>query len=130
MTEQVFGNVIHLNNFTKDDFVDNTFTYTLPDGYSLHKIKLVSDMCKFLFADNAFGINDYTFPVVNGKSPAVLPFSILQGVEDFSYAEVIIVIQEFGAEPDNTYFSQTFAPIISKNSAGKEYNLIASTQYK
>lgn len=70
--------------------------------------------------------DDITFPVVNGKSPSILPLLI----KDVSKrADIRLSIEKFGQIPDIHYFDKAFDPILVTGDDGNEYNVIPSDQF-
>lgn len=105
-----------------------TTSAQLPDGYSYSGII-------FTYLDNtgycnntniAINVN-YTFPVIDSKSPCTFDFTPI----DASKRIVVKgMITKMGQIPDTHYFDKDFEPILVTGSDGKEYNVIPSDQFK
>lgn len=71
--------------------------------------------------------DDITFPVVNSKSPSILPLLIK---DTSKRADIRLTIEKFGQIPDPHYFDKAFEPILVVGDDGNEYNVIPSNQFK
>lgn len=96
--------------------------FIFPDGYSYHKIFILTANALVKFPNGySLGNNQHiTVPIVNGKSP--ISISVGNNATGDGYA--LIIIEEFGGEPDITYFDSEFEPIVVKRKDGSEYNMI------
>lgn len=73
MIPMIFGNMIALN-FNANELTSHNFKYKLPDGYSVHQMKIVDLNNAVIINTNMSLHNDtYVFPIVNGKSPSTIP---------------------------------------------------------
>lgn len=115
--------------FNTNEVPDNTYEYTLPDGYSLQTIRISSTInISYLSPWTSCNTGDViTFPVVNSRSPSKLFIYIADPTKD---ARIYIDIFAFGQIPDPNYFDKVFEPILVTGDDGKEYNVIPSAQFK
>ena len=127
MKDIVYGNMIALN-FNANELTSNNFIYKLPDGYSVHQMKIVSLNNAIIISTNMnLSPNTYVFPIVNGKSPSTIPINILDTSKP---AYVRIAIEKFGGIPYADYFNKAFEPILVTGEDGQEYKVIPSEQFK
>ena len=127
MIEMVFGNLISLN-IRPNELTSNNFKYKLPDGYSVHQMKIVGlTNVMIISVDMILPANTYVFPIVNGKSPCVFSMSINDITKP---AYVRLSIEKFGGIPYEDYFEKAFEPILVTGEDGKEYKVIPSEQFK
>lgn len=134
MITKVHGNRIIFILQENDEI--STIPYTLPDGYSIHKM-LVTSSGDFMLYDNAVSPNSIqpniitTFPIVNSTSPNSFNLKINKKTIG---ASIVINIFEFGQIPNPNYFNNTFEPILvttnDENNHAVEYNMIPSTQFE
>nr|DAS72605.1 MAG TPA: hypothetical protein [Caudoviricetes sp.] len=101
----------------------------LADGYTYERIFIndvenISELTPYMKLCTCRSI---TFPVVNSKSPSILPLFI----QDISKpAEIRLTIEKFGQIPDPQYFFNAFEPILVTGDDGNEYKVIPSDQFK
>ena len=127
MTAMIRGNLIALN-FNANDLTNNEFNYKLPDGYSVHQMKILSLNNVLIINTNiSLSPNTYVFPIVNGKSPSTIPMYILDNSKP---AFARLSIEKFGGLPDDDYFNKAFEPILVTGDDGNNYPLIPSDQFK
>ena len=115
----------------------NTFTFVLnpgdthvqlPAGYSYSGII-------FTYLENTQYVNNgnivtnmqYTFPVIDSKSPCTFDFA---PNDDTKRIAVRGIITKMGQIPDINYFDTDFSPILVTGSDGNKYNVIPSDQFK
>lgn len=112
------GNIITIPIDGNTPFTEFIF----PDGYSYHKIFIISNGVYIKFPNGKpLPSNQHiTIPIVNGKSP--ISISVANTASNSGYA--LIIIEEFGGEPDLTYFNSEFEPIVVKRKDGSEYKMI------
>ena len=128
MNNEFRGNCIRIY-INPNELTNKRVPITLPDGYSYESIHIlyVSNITElvpyFLIAAN----NTYHIPPVNSHSPATLNLLVNNLAE---VAEIRILIEKFGQIPDVHYFDNAFKPILVTGDDGKEYNVIASDQFK
>ena len=127
MIEMICGNMIALN-FSENELTNPNFTYKLPNGYSVHQMKIVA-LTNVVIINTTMSLspNTYVFPIVNGKSPSTIPMRILNISKP---AQVRISIEKFGGIPYDDYFKNAFEPILVTGEDGKEYKVIPSEQFK
>lgn len=93
------------------------------DGPFIHYIDNI-ELSMFMPLDRG---EDITFPVVNGKSPSILPLVI----KDVSkIADIRLTIEKFGQIPDPHYFDRAFEPILVTGDDGNQHYVIPSDQFK
>lgn len=100
----------------------------LPAGYSYSGII-------FTFLENTQSTNNtnivkdmqYTFPVIDSKSPCPFDFEPIDASKRIA---VRGMITKMGQIPDITYFDTDFSPILVTGSDGNEYKVIPSDQFK
>ena len=119
MTVKTLGNIIF---FSSGD-TDEQLLVTLPDGYSIKRAIFNGSAIKPPVDTNYILSGDITFPVVNGMSPN--QFNVVMAKN----TTASIIIEEFGGKPTVDYFEGGFHPTLIKDGS-KEYNLIASEQFK
>lgn len=140
MTFDVFGNIIAITTAAEDK--GQSFIFHLPDGYSFKKICM---WCHRNTTDSTVALvmpgtnrsdtqisfkqrpEHYEFPIVDGKSPCFFEIATANDVADNAYCS--IMIEEFGAKPDESYNLKPFEPVLIKDSSGREYNLIRANQF-
>lgn len=118
MTQEYYGSFIHIT-FDANE---------LSDGYTYERIYIhyIDNIELSMYMPLERG-EDITFPVVNGKSPSILPLFI----KDVSrMADIRLSIEKFGQIPDPHYFDKAFEPILVTGDDGTEYNVIPSDQFK
>ena len=112
-----------------NELSDGHITLDMPDGYTYKTILIIGK-------NNVNELNaympivlgaDYTFPIVNYRSPSTISLYVPSTDAD---AELRFIIKEFGQIPDRNYFNTTFDPILVTDSYGNEYNVIPSDQFK
>lgn len=127
MTQEYDGPFIHIT-FDANELKKGSFTLQLPDGYTYERIYIHYidniELSMFMPLDRG---EDITFPVVNGKSPSILPL-LIKDVSKF--ADIRLTIEKFGQKPDPHYFDKAFEPILVTGDDGTEYNVILSDQFK
>ena len=119
MTERIQGNYIEIE-YEPNELSNHWTRYTLPDGYSFQEIYCTKSNISMSNFPNVTS-SHFTFPVVNGKSPCCLNFSV---VDLTKTAYLGILIEKFGGEPDINYFNGAFEPILVKRKDGTSYNMI------
>lgn len=100
----------------------------LTDGYSYSGI-IFTYLENTHYANNTNIITNmqYTFPVIDSKSPCTFDF------EAIDTSKPIVargMITKMGQIPDIHYFDTDFSPILVTGSDGNEYNVIPSDQFK
>lgn len=128
MIIQYYGPFIYIH-INPNELSQGIVKIPLKDGYSYEELYIHNIM-------NIGGLNPYmtihagddiSFPVVNSKSPSILPLY----VSDVSkMAEIRPSIEKFGQIPDPHYFDKAFEPILVVGDDGKEYKVIPSDQFK
>lgn len=127
MKQGYYGSYIHIQ-FEANELSDGRVTVQLVDGYTyeriyIHHIENI-ELSGYLPLERG---DDITFPVVNSKSPSILPLF----VKDTSKkADIRLSIEKFGQIPDPHYFDGAFIPILVTGDDGNEYNVIPSDQFK
>lgn len=126
MTIEYHGSFIHIY-FEAHELSDGRVNVQLADGYTYERIYIhYIDNIELSMYMPLERRDDITFPVVNGKSPAILPLF----VKDVSrIADIRLSIEKFGQLPDTHYFDNAFEPILV-TADGNEYNVIPSDQFK
>lgn len=127
MTQEYHGSFIHIK-FDANELSDGHQTIQLADGYTYERILInyIDNIELSLYMTLDRG-DDITFPVVNSKSPSILPLL----VKDTSRrADIRLTIEKFGQIPDPHYFDKAFEPILVVGDDGNEYNVIPSNQFK
>lgn len=127
MRQEYYGPFIHIT-FDANELEQGPFTIQLPDGYTYERIYIHYidniELSMFMPIEKS---EDITFPVVNSKSPSILPLLI----KDISKkADIRLTIEKFGQIPDAHYFDKAFEPILVTGDDGNEYNVIPSDQFK
>lgn len=120
MTTNVYGNIILVDIKAGE----SATTLTLPDGYSIEKahVSLSNGSLATPNGTNIVNIDsELSFPVVNGKSPNVFRFGLVDSTKS---GMVKIMIDRFGSRGDANYFTKAFDPILVSDNSGNEYNLI------
>lgn len=115
--------------FESNEVSDKKVEVKLADGYTYNQI-LISNArnIALLSPDQTVASNTrITFPIINCKSPSVLPLYILDTTKA---AQIILIIEKFGQIPDQRYFEKAFVPIIVTGGDGKKYRVIPSDQFK
>lgn len=110
-------------------FLDPGTTHVqLPDGYSYSGIIFTYlENTQYTNNTNIITNMQYTFPVIDSKSPCTFDF----GPTDTSKRIVVRgMITKMGQIPDINYFDTDFSPILVTGSDGNEYNVIPSDQFK
>lgn len=107
---------------------DNFTNIQLADGYTYERIFIQymsnAEFASFIIVTRG---DDLTFPVVNSKSPSILPLHIIDTSKEVNIG---LTIEKFGQIPDPHYFDTAFEPILVTGDDGNEYNVIPSTQFK
>lgn len=100
----------------------------LPDGYSYSGI-IFTYLENTQYANNTNITKDtqYTFPVINSKSPCTFNFAPMDASKRIVARGMIT---KMGQIPDINYFDTDFSPILVTGSDGNEYNVIPSDQFK
>ena len=127
MTQEYDGPFIHIT-FDANELEISPFTLQLPDGYTYERIYIhyIDNIELSMYMPLKQG-EDITFPVVNGKSPSILPLTI----KDISkFADIRLTIEKFGQIPDPHYFDKAFEPILVTGDGGNKYKVIPSDQFK
>lgn len=127
MRQSYHGSFIHIL-FDANELSEGTTTIQLPDGYTYERILIhyIENIELSLYMPLERG-DDITFPVVNSRSPSVLPLRI----KDVSKkADIKLSIEKFGQIPDAHYFDKAFEPILFTGEDGNEYIVIPSDQFK
>lgn len=127
MTQEYDGPFIHIT-FDANELEHGPFTLQLPDGYTYERIYIHYidniELSMYMPLDRG---EDITFPVVNSKSPSILPLFIK---DTSKKADIRLSIEKFGQIPDPHYFDKAFEPILVTGDDGNEYNVIPSDQFK
>lgn len=127
MTQEYHGSFIHIQ-FAANELAEGRTTIQLADGYTYERIYIhyIDNIELSLYMPLERG-DDITFPVVNSKSPSILPLLI----KDISKkADIRLSIEKFGQIPDTHYFDNAFEPILVTGDDGNEYKVIPSDQFK
>ena len=127
MKQEYNGSFIHIQ-FDANELSDGRTIIQLADGYTYERIFIhyIDNIELSLYMPLERG-DDITFPVVNSKSPSILPLLI----KDISKkADIRLSIEKFGQIPDIHYFDKAFDPILVTGDDGNEYNVIPSDQFK
>lgn len=127
MKQEYHGSFIHIQ-FDANELSDGHTTIQLADVYTYERILIhyIDNIELSLYMPLERG-DDITFPVVNSKSPSILPLLI----KDISRkADIRLSIEKFGQIPDIHYFDKAFDPILVTGDDGNEYNVIPSDQFK
>lgn len=127
MTQEYYGSFIHIQ-FDANELSDGRATIQLADGYTYERILIhyIDNIELSLYMPLERG-DDITFPVVDNKSPSILPLLI----KDVSRkAEIRLSIEKFGQIPDPNYFKSPFDPILVTGDDGNKYPVIPSDQFK
>lgn len=127
MTSEYYGSFIHIH-FDANELSDGHTTIQLADGYTYERIFIhyIDNIELSLYMPLKVG-TVITFPVVNSKSPSILPLLI----KDVSkIADIRISIEKFGQFPDTHYFDKAFDPILVTGDDGNKYKVIHSDQFK
>lgn len=100
----------------------------LPDGYSYSGIIFTYlENTQYCNNTNIVTNMQYTFPVIDSKSPCTFDFAH----NDASKRVVARgMITKMGQIPDINYFDTNFSPILLTGADGQEYNVIPSDQFK
>lgn len=125
MTQEYHGSFIHIH-FDANELSDGRTNIQLADGYTYERIYIhyIDNIELSIYMPLDRG-EDITFPVVNSKSPSILPLLI----KDVSkLADIRLSIEKFGQIPDPHYFDKAFEPILVTGDDGNEYNVIPSDQ--
>lgn len=124
----VRGNLYYVS-ISANELSQNTFSITLPDGYSVETIT-ISDLSNVSVLENIITLSSkqtYTFPAVDGKSPCKLDLRVGDRTKTANFS---FIIEKFGKIPDIHYFDNAFKPILVTGKDGNEYNMIPSEQFK
>lgn len=127
MKQEYHGSFIHIQ-FDANELSEGSTTIQLADGYTYERIFIhyIDNIELSIYMPLERGA-DITFPVVNSKSPSILPLL----VKDTSKrADIRLSIEKFGQIPDAHYFDKAFEPILVTGDDGNEYNIIPSNQFK
>lgn len=114
--------------FDANELTEGHTSVQLPDGYTYERIFInyIDNLELSEYMPVGRG-DDITFPVVNSKSPSILPLYI----KDVSKkADIRFSIEKFGQIPDEHYFDKAFEPILVTGDDGNEYKVIPSDQFK
>lgn len=127
MKQGYHGSFIHIH-FDANELSEGSQTIQLPDGYTYERILINFieniELSIYMILDKG---DDITFPVVNSKSPSILPLHIKDTSKS---ADIRLTIEKFGQIPDPHYFDKAFEPILVVGDDGNEYNVIPSNQFK
>lgn len=127
MTQEYHGSFIHIH-FDANELSDGRTNIQLANGYTYERIYIhyIDNIELSIYMPLDRG-EDITFPVVNSKSPSILPLLI----KDVSkIADIRLSIEKFGQIPDSHYFDNAFDPILVTGDDGNEYHVIPSDQFK
>lgn len=127
MKQEYHGSFIHIQ-FDANELSAGRTTIQLADGYTYERILIhyIDNIELSLYLPLERCV-DITFPVVNSKSPSILPLLI----KDVSRkADIRLSIEKFGQIPDTHYFDKAFDPILVTGDDGNKYNVIPSDQFK
>lgn len=127
MIQEYYGAFIHIH-FDANELAEGPTTIPLAAGYTYERIYIhhIDNIELSMYMPLERG-EDITFPVVNSKSPSILPLFI----KDVSRpADIRLTIEKFGQIPDPHYFDGAFDPILVTGDDGNEYNVIPSDQFK
>lgn len=127
MTHEYHGSFIHIQ-FAANELSDGRINIQLADGYTYEKIYIhyIDNIELSMYMPLERG--EYiTFPVINSKSPSILPLLIK---DTSKMADIRLSIEKFGQIPDDHYFDKAFEPILVTGDDGNEYNVIPSDQFK
>lgn len=127
MKQEYRGSFIHIH-FDANELTDGKTNIQLADGYTYERIYIhyIDNIELSMYMPINSG-EDITFPVVNSKSPSILPLLI----KDISKAaDISLSIEKFGQIPDPHYFDKAFEPILVTGDDGNDYNVIPSDQFK
>lgn len=128
MTQEYHGSFIYIQ-FEANELSEGHSRIQLADGYTyeknfIHYVNNISELVPHMVVRVGDCI---TFPVVNSKSPSILPVLI----KDISKkADIRLSIEKFGQIPDTHYFDNAFEPILVTGDDGNEYKVIPSDQFK
>lgn len=127
MKQAYHGSYIHIQ-FDANELTAGHASVQLPDGYTYERIFIHYidniELSPYMPVERG---DDITFPVVNSKSPSILPLFI----KDVSKkADIRLSIEKFGQIPDEHYFDKAFEPILVTGDDGNEYKVIPSDQFK
>lgn len=127
MTQEYAGPFIHIT-FDANELSDGRAIIQLAGGYSYERIYIhYIDNVELSMYMPLEKSEDVTFPVVNGKSPSIIPLL----VKDVSKpADIRLTIEKFGQIPDPHYFDGAFIPILVTGDDGNKYTVIPSDQFK
>lgn len=127
MTQEYHGSFIHIQ-FDANELPNGPTNVQLADGYTYERIYIhyIDNIELSLYMPLERG-EDITFPVVNGKSPSILPLLIK---DTSKKADIRLSIEKFGQIPDLHYFDKAFDPILVTGDDGNEYKVIPSDQFK
>lgn len=100
----------------------------LPDGYSYSGIIFTYlENTQYCNKTNIVTNMQYTFPVIDSKSPCTFDFAPNDALKRIVARGMIT---KMGQIPDANYFDTDFSPILVTGSDGNEYNVIPSDQFK
>ena len=127
--KQIYEGPFIIISFDANEVSEKRVIVQLSDGYSYRKIHILSvtNVTELAPGMNIKAGDNLTFPVVNSKSPSILPLTI----SDITKASFIrLYIKQFGQIPDSHYFDKAFEPILVTGEDGNEYKVIPSDQFK
>lgn len=127
MTQEYHGSFIHIQ-FDANELSDGRTDIHLADGYTYERIYIhyIDNVELSLYMPLNTG-EHITFPVVNRKSPSILPLLIK---DTSKKADIRLSIEKFGQIPDPDYFDKPFEPILVTGADGNKYKVIPSDQFK
>lgn len=126
MTQEYHGSFIHIQ-FDANELSDGRTIIQLAGGYSYERIYIhYIDNVELTMYMPLERCEDITFPVVNGKSPSIIPLLIK---DTSKTADIRLSIEKFGQIPDPHYFDKAFEPILVTGDDGNEYKVIPSDQF-
>lgn len=127
MKQEYHGSFIHIQ-FDANELSDGRQTIQLADGYTYERIYIhyIDNIELSMYMPLEHG-EDITFPVVNSKSPSILPLLIKDTSKG---ADIRLTIEKFGQIPDPHYFDKAFEPILVTGDDGNKYKVIPSDQFK
>lgn len=126
MKQEYHGSFVHIQ-FDANERSDGKVTIQLPGGYTYERIYIhyIDNIELSLYMPLEKG-EDITFPVVNSKSPSILPLLIK---DTSKKADIRFTIEKFGQIPDPHYFDGAFVPILVTGDDGTAYPVISSDQF-
>lgn len=122
------GSLVRIS-FEPNELKQKHVVVQLADGYTYERIIIhyVYNISEIAPNMNLCVCSPITFPVVNSKSPSILPLFISDLSKE---AEIRFTIEKFGQIPNPHYFDGAFEPILVTGGDGNEYKVIPSDQFK